>query len=157
MRCLVWDQFSVAAATLLLLALSALNPQPVGAQSWSTQEQEAIDHLKACWSTWATEDYEAWARACNLDPSGSYWNTAELAPNSMETADGYLRDIVLEGFEDTDVEAWDVRPIRVMSWGEVVGVHFYGILHLRGSDGTISIVQDRRFEVVRPRRRRVGH
>jgi hypothetical protein len=74
----------------------------------------------------------------------------------METREGYLRSIVLEGFENGDVVAWDVRPIKVTTWGDVVGVYFYGIVHLKDSDGNVSVVQDRRFEVLRKTNGRWG-
>ena len=138
-----------ALVILALLVTAALAPLAVRAQSWSAEEQEAIDHLRGCWSTWVTEDYETWTETCNLDPAGSYWNAAELAPNSMDTGDHYLRAIVLQGYTDSDVVAWDIRPIRITSWGDVVGVYFFGVAHLRDSEGTITVVQDRRFEVLR--------
>jgi hypothetical protein len=134
---------------LSLLIVAALAPQTLQAQSWSSLEQEAIDHLRACWSTWAEEDYDAWVQVCNLDPSGSYWNAAELAPNSMDAQGHYLRAIVLQGYEDTDVVAWDVRPVSVTSWGDLVGVYFFGVAHLRDSEGVVTVAQDRRFEVLR--------
>ena len=140
---------TLAGIAVSLTAILALTPRAIIAQTWSAQEQEAIDHLRACWETWATEDYEAWTQTCNLDPSGSYWSGDELAPNSMKTGQGYLRDIVLEGFQDGDVVAWDVRPIHITTWGDVVGVYFYGIIHVRDRSGDVSIVQDRRFEVLR--------
>jgi len=132
-----------------LMAISGLTPRTVAAQSWSAQEQEAIDHLRACWETWATEDYDAWVETCNLDPSGSYWSSEELAPNSMETGQGYLRGIVLQTLRDADVVAWDIRPIKITTWGDVVAVYFYGITHLRDSDGNVSVLQDRRLEILR--------
>jgi hypothetical protein len=132
----VFGLLGSAAIGVSLMAVSALTPQAIAAQSWSVQEQEAIDHLRACWETWSTEDYDAWVETCNLDPSGSYWSSEELAPNPMETGHGYLRDIVLQTLQDGDVVAWDIRPIKVTTWGDVVAVYFYGIMHLRDSDGT---------------------
>jgi hypothetical protein len=142
----VFGLLGSAAIGVSLMAVSALTPQAIAAQSWSVQEQEAIDHLRACWETWSTEDYDAWVETCNLDPSGSYWSSEELAPNPMETGHGYLRDIVLQTLQDGDVVAWDIRPIKVTTWGDVVAVYFYGIMHLRDSDGNVSIVQDRRLD-----------
>jgi hypothetical protein len=147
---------SLAAVAVSFVAISALTAHAAAAQTWSPQEQEAIAHLRACWETWATEDYDTWIQTCNLDRSGSYWSSDELAPNSMETREGYLRSIVLEGFENGDVVAWDVRPIKVTTWGDVVGVYFYGIVHLKDSDGNVSVVQDRRFEVLRKTNGRWG-
>jgi hypothetical protein len=145
----VLDALVPVAIAMLLVVFSALTPRAIEAQSWSASEQEAIDHLRACWQTWSTEDYDAWTQTCNLDPSGSYWSSEELAPNSMVTGQGYLRDIVMQNLQDGDVVAWDIRPIKVTSWGDVVGVYFYGIMHMRDSDGSVSIVQDRRLEILR--------
>jgi hypothetical protein len=134
---------------LSVLVAGVLAPQALQAQTWSTQEQEAIDHLKACWSTWAEEDYDEWARVCNLDPDGNYWNTVEQAPGPMDSQGHYLRAIVLQGYADTDVVAWDIRPVNVTSWDDVVGVYFYSVMHLRDSEGLVTVIQERRFEILR--------
>ena len=145
----VFGSVGPVAIAMSLVATSALTPRAIVAQSWSAEEQEAIDHLRACWETWSTENYDTWTQTCNLDPSGSYWSSEELAPNSMATGQGYLRDIVLQTLQDGDVVAWDIRPIKITTWGDVVGVYFYGIMHLRDSEGNVSIVQDRRLEILR--------
>jgi hypothetical protein len=149
MRTAIATPIKLPGIVLSLLLVAAFAPQTVQAQSWSSQEQEAIDHLRVCWSAWAEEDYDAWAQVCSLDPSGSYWDTAELAPSSMDAQGHYLRAVVLQGYADADVVAWDVRPVSVTSWGDVVGVYFFGVLHLRDSEGTVTLIQDRRFEILR--------
>ena len=149
MRTAIATRIMPLGIVLSLLVVAASAPKTLGAQSWSFQEQEAIDHLETCWSTWAEEDYDAWAQACNLDPTGSYWNTAELAPSPMDTQGHYQRSIMLEEYELNDIVAWDIRPIRVTSWGDLVGVYFFGMWQLKDADGEISVFQDRRFEILR--------
>jgi len=149
MRLAAANMVRLTLVPLAMLAAVALAPKEISAQAWAPEEQEAINHLRACWATWVTEDYDTWMKTCNLDPSGSYWNTEESAPNSQNPANHFLRDIVLQGFEDTDVVAWDIRPLRVTSWGDVVGVYFSTVLHVRNSEGKVAVVQDRRFEIVR--------
>lgn len=142
---------TVRSTTLLLLATlaTALMPGPMRAQTWSPQEQEAIDHLAACWSTWAARDFDVWAQTCRLDPAGSYWEASEVAPSSMDLNSPYLGATARRDFEDLDVVAWDIRPIRVTSWGNVVGVYFFGVMRLRDPEGNVTVIQDKRFEVLR--------
>ncbi len=52
-----------------IFTVSVLITPGLAGQQWSAEQQELIDFGDACWTTWATEDWDAYARACPADPN----------------------------------------------------------------------------------------
>lgn len=118
------------------LAAAALLPLSASAQTWSEEEQSAIDHILACWEAGGgQEDWAAFKRVCNPADDTIFWRTTDPAPTEGLDFGGKVNEV---WWKEHDVIAFDVRPYRVRLYDDIAAVYFYNVGQYQDSNGNVT-------------------
>jgi hypothetical protein len=117
------------------LALAVALPTTAAAQDWTTEQQEIIDFAEACWTSWATESWEAYAQACPMDPDARYWDMNESVPSYGHGSWERFAEAI---WPHTDAEYYEHRPIAVKIFGDVATYYFFATYFNVDTDGVVS-------------------
>jgi hypothetical protein len=129
------------------LALLIVLPTTVRGQTWSEEEQSAIDHILGCWEAGGgQEDWDLWKRVCNPVDDFTYWWTTNVAPNEGVDYWGKVNEV---WWKENDVVASDLRPYRVKIYGDIAALYFYGVHQSQNSKGEVLSEQNYRLELLR--------
>ena len=132
--------------SLILLLTAVTIPNAVFAQRWSAEQQEVLDHIRACWEAGNTRIYDNWVAVCKPVENRLWWNTSEGLPGNNE----HGRAATEAGWKTNNRETlWrDSRPLDVQIHGDVALVYFYALFGWTG-DGGIHTTEQKRLEVFR--------
>jgi Domain of unknown function (DUF4440) len=129
--------------TLVLLLIIPLSAQ---AQEWTTEQQEVLDHIQACWDAWETKVYDNWVEVCRPAKNELWWTTSEALPGNLE----YDRKLSEAQWKTSEIEyLWnEIRPLAVQIHGDVALVYFYALFSWT-EDGEEVSAEQKRFEAFR--------
>jgi hypothetical protein len=120
---------------LTLLAALVLFAPGVSAQTWSAEQQELIDFANACWTTWETEDWDAYARACPADPELQYWDMSQSVPALGHDSWRKWAEAMWPRMNPFHHE---IRPITIQIMGDMALYYFYANFNNEFADGSLA-------------------
>ena len=132
------------------LALLLITPSLLSAQRWNAEEQEVLDHVKMCWTAWteavAQQDVTPWMEQCQPADDVTAWDTSS----------GVLWNLEFQGREFHEwVKGvgrywWQaIQPLEIRVYDDTALIWFFVTLSIEDNTGTVTRIQQKRFEVFR--------
>lgn len=117
----------------LVVALALTQSAPAMAQSWTAEETGLVDAIMACWNKMLVdEDPQGFESGCGMTQETTYWWTPETTP---ETGLEWWRANNIAMFEDEELIAQDLRPLRIRIVGNMGHIWLHGIRTFRNRTG----------------------
>jgi hypothetical protein len=131
-------------ASLIVLA-SAL-ASSAHAQTWSPQEKEVLDHVRACWEVIQTKNFDKWVEVCRPTPDYTVWRGHQSVPLTLEASrknnENFWRLVKSEN-------AWFTqRPVLIQMSGDTAVLYFYATTGAV-EDGKMVVSEQKRVETFR--------
>ena len=134
---------------LLTLGMAIFLSTAAHAQQWSSEQEETIDHVRACWEAWGQEDVNVWDGACLTDSGARNWWMVEGVPSYgpaewKRWAEAFFPRIeALVHFEQ--------RPIAVQIFGDVALYQFWATWTHVDANGQVVTMNERHLDVLQRR------
>ena len=130
------------------LVLPVILAQGLAAQTWSAEQQEIIDFGEACWTSWATESWDAYARACPADSGMRYWDMSQSVPALGHTSWRRWSEAM---WPRMDPFHYEIRPISIQILGDVALYYFYATFNNEFADNRITTANHHELAVFQRR------